>query len=78
MHIYTYSTHTYITYVYMHIYIYTHIYTHTYITYIYMHIPKAMKRQWGKVSKIIFTYFKNIPSSIGKTTDAEAEQTVTG
>lgn len=62
----------------MHIYIYTHIYTHTYITYIYMHIPKAMKRQWGKVSKIIFTYFKNIPSSIGKTTDAEAEQTVTG
>lgn len=58
----------------MHIYTYTHIYTHTYITYIHIHIPRAMKRQWGEVSKIIFTYFKNIPSSTGKTTDAEAEQ----
>lgn len=37
-----------------------------------------MKRQWGKISKIIFTYFKNLPSRIGKTTDAEAEHTVTG
>lgn len=66
-----------ITCVYMHTYAYTYIYIHIYIACIYIHIPKAMKRQWRKVSKIIFTYFKNLPSRIGKTADAEAEQTVT-
>lgn len=60
-------------------YIRIHIFIHTHIYYIHIHAhSKGYEKAVGEGLKIIFTYFKNIPSSIGKTTDAEAEQTVTG